>query len=312
MFPWGTRYQWEQRTFSWGMIHRLRRGDIDIVHVADPLLAELLRRQSRTLNITVVYKDGLLLGPDFSRRFDWVQVLAPYYLERGIEARCDTQRWAVIPHLVHTDHFRPSQDRNGARAHCPGGPLPADVLLAAAVGDFSAASNKRLDHLIEEFASIQSKNAPHLLLAGQAEGTVLRQFSDVAKARLGSRAHVRPNILPEQMPALFASADFFVHGALREPFGIVFLEAMASGLPIIAHHWAVTQWILGDGGTSIDMEARGSLARHLVSWQSDPGVREAAALRARARAELHFDRRKIVPLYVDFQRKIRESMSRES
>jgi alpha-1,6-mannosyltransferase len=49
-----------------------------------------------------------------------------------------------------------------------------------------------------------------------------------------------PHILPlapirdrQQMAAMFASADFLIHGAASETFGMVQAEALASGLPII-------------------------------------------------------------------------------
>lgn len=39
---------------------------------------------------------------------------------------------------------------------------------------------------------------------------------------------------PERMPACLAGADLFVWPAIREAFGLVFLEAQAAGLPVIA------------------------------------------------------------------------------
>jgi len=39
---------------------------------------------------------------------------------------------------------------------------------------------------------------------------------------------------PRELPALYRSADLFLHPARWEPYGVVVLEAMASGLPVLA------------------------------------------------------------------------------
>jgi glycosyltransferase involved in cell wall biosynthesis len=48
------------------------------------------------------------------------------------------------------------------------------------------------------------------------------------------------------MPDLYRSADVFLHLSQLESFGNVFLEAWASGLPIVAHDSARLRWILGE------------------------------------------------------------------
>jgi hypothetical protein len=87
--------------------------------------------------------------------------------------------------------------------------------------------------------------------------------------------------------------------ALEEPFGIVFLEAMASGLPLAGHTWPVTQWVIGDAGESLDMTRPGSLSGALARWQAAPGERQALAARARNRAAEQFAPERLVPRYLD-------------
>lgn len=304
---WHQRYLWEQRTFWWSLRRRLGRGDLDVLHVTDPLLSELARRWGPSHGVAVVYKDGLQLGPEWCSRFDWVQVLAPYYRELAEQRGLDVSRWNVIPHLVNTDTFAPSPDRGLARRQCPGGPLPEQGPLVIAVGDLAPSSNKRLNVVVEELARMREPHAPSLLLAGQAGASDLQAFESWARGLLGSRLHLRPNISPLEMPAIYRCGDVFVHAATREPFGIVFLEAMASGLPILAHRFEVTSWIVGDAGTVVDTEKPGEVAARLAGWLAEAAQLRALSEQARARAVDAFDRRRIVPMYRELESRMRAS-----
>jgi glycosyltransferase involved in cell wall biosynthesis len=69
-------------------------------------------------------------------------------------------------------------------------------------------------------------------------------------------------VTPADMPALYRSADAFLHMSLLESFGNVFVEAMACGLPIVGHDTPRLRWIVGDD-------------EHLVDTQDLPAVSAA-------------------------------------
>lgn len=52
----------------------------------------------------------------------------------------------------------------------------------------------------------------------------------------------------EQLPQIYEVADVFTLPSLHEAFGIVFIEAMAAGLPIVAHDGTRQHEVLGDHG----------------------------------------------------------------
>ena len=114
-----------------------------------------------------------------------------------------------------------------------------------------------------------------------------------------------PNRPTTDIPALFRAADVFVHAALREPFGVVFIEAMACGIPVIAHTFPVSRWIVGDGGVTVDMTESGALSGALTRWAGSPAERRATGERARRRALSHFSPMALVPEYRAFFREIR-------
>ncbi len=296
VFSWDWRYRLEQLSFA-AMLARWLRGEPHrVVHVPDPVLAWRLRRRGARLGAAVIYKDGLALGLPWCGKFAWVQVLAPYYRDLAAARGTDTAAWFVIPHFVDTRRFHPPPDRVGVRAEVLGA-AATGVPLVLAVGDFSPESRKRLDWVVEEVARLPAAGGPHLLLAGNAHGSSAARFERHARERLGRRLHLRANLPPERMPSLYRAADVLAHAADREPFGLVLLEALASGLPVVGHRFPVTEWILRQGGQTVDMTVPGQLANVLADWCGDPARRAALGQAARAWAETEFSPDRILPLY---------------
>ncbi|HEV2736330.1 MAG TPA: glycosyltransferase family 4 protein [Longimicrobiaceae bacterium] len=299
LLSWHHRYLLEQYSFDFFLRRRLRRDRFDVVQVADPALALRLHRASPELATRVLYQDSQLLGPVWSSKFRWVQVLAPHYRELAREAGVDTSGWSVVPYPVDTRRYAPPADRAAVRAGLQGGALPADAFVVLAVGDFSGGSNKRLDWVVREAAAARTAAPLHLVLVGQASAAELEGFRRSARAVLGDRVHLAANVRPEEMPAWYAAADVFVHAALREPFGIVFLEALATGVPVLAHPFAVTEWSVGPGGEMVDMTAPGRLAAALAAWEADPALRRSIGGAGRERASAVFATERVVPLYLE-------------
>ena len=273
------------------------------MHVADPQLAWWVRGAVRARPITVIYKDGLMLGPDWNWRFDRVQVLAPFYREDAARRSAEISRWVVIPHFVDATKFAPSAARAALRRQLLGTAVSDETLVVLAVGDLAGRSQKRLDWVVRETAGVPGAQ---LVVAGQATTADVAAFEQAARPLLGNRLHLRPNVPPGDMPALYPVADVFAHAALREPFGLVFLEAMACGVPIVAHQFPVTHWIVDDAGETVDMEAPGALMAVLQRWQAQPAQRNELARRARLRAETVFAPAGILPLYRHLYADIRQ------
>ncbi len=291
---WGRRYAWEQSLFALALSFRLRGGETEIVHTGDPQVAWGMHRRRQRHRSTTVYKDGLLLGPDWNRHFDWVQVLAPHYLDAGKQAGLDTSRWRVIPHFIELDRFQGRQSKAEIRARLIGPNIPANAKLVLAAGALAGRSHKRLDWIVREVAEVP--DAP-LLVVGQAEPADEAAFEAMAQPLLKARLHVRTNLLPEAMPACFQAADLFAHAALQEPFGIVLIEALASGLPVLGHTFPVTRWIIGNGGASLDMQAPGVLASTIRDLLASPGRLHSLGEAARQRARGEFSPEVILPRY---------------
>jgi glycosyltransferase involved in cell wall biosynthesis len=95
--------------------------------------------------------------------------------------------------------------------------------------------------LLAAFARARSAlPAAQLVLAGGASlldhGAYRSRFADrLSSSGLPAGAVVETGPLPHcDMPALYRSADALVFPSIEEGFGLVLLEAMASGLPVVA------------------------------------------------------------------------------
>lgn len=149
------------------------------------------------------------------RRFDKVIAPSRHIAERLAFAGVPAVR--VQPLGVDTDLFHPGQaDRDGLRRRLN---LAPETRLLVFAG--RAAREKNIEVLLEAAARLGS--GYHLMLVGagafakrQANATFLDYERD-----------------PRSVARLLASCDAFVHGNDREPFGLVALEAMACGVPVV-------------------------------------------------------------------------------
>jgi glycosyltransferase involved in cell wall biosynthesis len=178
---------------------------------------------------------------------------------------------------VDADRFRPG-DRAAARRRLG---LPDDALIILAVSALNR-TRKRLDWLAREFATAKLDNAV-LVLAGAADSESTDLLAEV-RPLLGERLIALQDVPRADMPVLYQAADLYVICSLMEVMSNSILEAMATGLPCLGHHWGSTEWAIADGGSIIDMQCAGALAGELERYQSAP-LRAARGRAARRRVE---------------------------
>ena len=198
----------------------------------------------------------------------------------------DRRRVSVVPCGVDLERFRPdgpAEPRPQRR-----GPTRPRVLAVArlverkGVGDIVEA----LAHVPE--AELVIAGGPHPAeLASDAEVRRLRALAE--RAGVVDRIDFRGRVEREELPALFRSADVAVCVPWYEPFGIVPLEAMACGVPVVASSVGGLIDTVTDGATGLHVPPRdpGRLAVALGALIADPGrartLGAAGARRARER-----------------------------
>jgi D-inositol-3-phosphate glycosyltransferase len=125
-------------------------------------------------------------------------------------------------------------------------------------------------------------------LARDPEACRLRRIA--AEERVADRVVLRGRVAHEAVPALMRSADVVVCTPWYEPFGIVPVEAMACGVPVVASAVGGLLDTVVDGVTGILVPARdpAALARVLRSLLQDPPARRSLGASGAVRAHLGY------------------------
>lgn len=124
---------------------------------------------------------------------------------------------------------------------------------------------------------------------GQIEKEILNQ-------RLGNHIFLIGRVDDRQLPYYYACADFFILPTKQEWFGIVFVEAMASGLPIITTEVDACPEVVGECGLYFKPGDYIGLAGRIIELFEDNTLMQNLSRRSLKRAEA-FDWDKVIKKY---------------
>jgi len=283
----------------------LRREDFDIVHIHEPFtptvaLAATLR--SRSVNV------GTFHAFHTKPRGYWLaKPLLTRWLPR-LDGKIAVSRPAlefVSRHLPGDYHVIP----NGIDVDC----FSASVSPMEQYDDgkfnilFVGRLEKRkgFDCLLKAYARVRCQFrdvrliivGPGSRLRGKYERLIRRQgLTDITFAGYVSQG---------DLPRYYATADVFCAPATGgESFGVVLLEAMASGKPVVATRIAGYASVITENVDGILVPPRDddSMARALISLIADPSLRQRLSVNGRKTAENYrWDRvtQRVLDLYTD-------------
>lgn len=109
-------------------------------------------------------------------------------------------------------------------------------------------SNKRIDLTIKAVAKLKKYQ---LIVAG--DGPMKAQLQELGEKLLGKERFVIKDIKSHEMPKYYRAADIFTLASdSGEAFGNVYLEAMATNLPVVATDDSTRKEIVGNAGLYVN------------------------------------------------------------
>ena len=297
----------EDRRMRWGALTRtldgLPRDDFDVVHIHTPFIAHYAgARFARKANIPCVatyhtffeeylhhyvpampHGIGRFLARAFTRsQCDDVQALiAPsdpmrdILLQYGVSTAIH-----VLPTGLPADRFA-AGDGNRFRAQAG---IPLDRPLMTYIG--RVAHEKNIDFLVRVFTKVR-ESVPNAMLVIAGEGPARESLRElVTSLKLQDHAHFA-GYLDRNTGLLdcYAAANVFAFASRTETQGLVLLEAMAQGAPVVSTAELGTRSILKTGcGAVVVPENQEEFAAAVVRVLQDPNLQKELGDRGRVYA----------------------------
>lgn len=294
----------EDRRMEWrtilGQEERLRGMDIDLIHIQTPFLAHYAGvRLARALGVPCVETYHTLFEEYFHHYIPFLPRRLLGALTRRFSRRqCNGVDGIIVPSTAMAERLQQYGLRTPLRVVPTGIPLmhfgrgdgaafrrrlglAPETPLALFVG--RVAGEKNIGFLLQAHARALAQMPDlHLVVAG--EGPALaglrrqaRQLGTAERVRFVGYLHRR-----DELPDCYAAADAFVFASRTETQGLVLLEAMAEGLPVVALPVMGTRDILlPERGAVCAPDDPQAFALALVQLLQDPERRQRLSREAR-------------------------------
>jgi phosphatidylinositol alpha-mannosyltransferase len=287
-----------------------REAQLDLIHIHCPLSPMLPLAGLRAadgwpvvgmFHATARSNLGYQLFQPLLRR-EFARITIPVAVSEPARAFVDRYfpaAYQIVPNGVDIERFA------SRRPPLPGGP---PTILALGRLD----PRKGIEHLIDALPHVMRALGPvRLVIAG--DGPRRPALERRARARAPGAIEFLGAVPPERTPQLYAAADCLCAPATRnESFGIVLLEAMASGRPIVASDLSGYRRVIvaGQTGWLVPPGDPPALARALIRVLGDPDHARTMGEAGRERAQSYAWPRVSERLVALYERALRPSVER--
>ena len=197
------------------------------------------------------------------------------------------QKCICIHNSLDTDLWKP-MDKSSLREKYG---LPADKHILAFVAADPQKKSKGMDLLLGALEKLPSPEDYLLLIAGREGGLEKIRQCGFAARHFGYISD------QEKMNEFYAMADLLVNPSLYETFGLVNIEAMSCGTPVIAFSICAMEEIIADTGWCVRSIDSQSLAQAIEKAFSSADILKEKSLASRERAVLHFSEEQMLDAF---------------
>lgn len=199
-----------------------------------------------------------------ARRADLVITPSQYCAKRLAELY-EVKNAVVVPELIDLELWRKLFRSNAAA------PNPRKFTVFSVCRFYP---RKRLDVLLKAAASLR-KRIPELEVRIAGNGPESKRLGRICSdLALGRSIRWLGDVSMKQLAAEYGRADIFCLPSVQEGFGIVFLEAMAAGKPILAANSAAVPEVVRNG-ILVDPGNAEALAEGILRLYRDPDLRSS-------------------------------------
>jgi L-malate glycosyltransferase len=279
--------------------------DLDILHAhyaipfgaASLLAKQIARKPSLKVVLTLHGTDITLVGNNASFKpvtkmtiedADAVSVVSHFLQEETVRQFNVQRHVEVIYNFI-------DPERHGLEP-CPCIPQCAEQSQKTLMHISNFRPVKRIRDVVDVFARIADVVDSRLILVGDGpDAPIAREMA----SEYGLLDRIKFVGVVDRVAPLLARADAFLLPSSTESFGLVALEAMASGVPVIASDVGGIPEVVEHGRTGFlapvgDVD---SMAQYAINLLQDEALHRRVADEAQKQAKERFDYRLIVPHY---------------
>ena len=302
------------RPFSWPFIHALLTTDADIIHCHGygekrSELAILIARLRRhkvifTPHLTIYpYRRPVrefydkTLGRFFFTLADRVIIFTDFTRQKLIELGIPARKLCIVPHVSRPEVMADIEPREAAGSLLQEAGVTGNPLILG-VGRLSSKKGwqytvRCLPAIVERFPEATFLIlAPPFLEEPDFPRALMQQATE-----LGVAKHLKflMHNSAERIRDAYRSATILTHPSIVESFGMVLLEAMTAGVPVVAHNGTGLPCIIDDGDTGyvVDVSDTPRYTKKLLSLLEDRSLLQRMGSEGRRQAETRFSQAEI-------------------
>jgi glycosyltransferase involved in cell wall biosynthesis len=272
---------------------KLRAMNIDVFHAPAERGIPLLKPCPFVVTVHESYERTYWrdLYPNLERRlWYWKYELANYYRADALITVSDTTRRKLIDLKVtrerqcHRVYLAPAKEFRPEAAAGDAAIIGANALTSPYVlyvGGYDA--RKNVDFLVQAFDAARLSNYLLVIVARKEweYPTLLERWKQLSCFPRLQLLELRP----EEIPAVYRNADFFVNPSSWESFSFQLTEAMACGTPLLCSNSTAMPEIAGDAAQYFDPENQAQLVSALQRFASDSELKTQLRQRGFERAK---------------------------
>lgn len=286
----------------WDLKRYVQANRIRIIHSTDRprnalysvLLGKLTPAKS-VVHVHVKWSNAYSRAARWSvREADAIFSISQYVTGTVVEMGRPAREVFTVPNAIDTARWDPSIDGASLRQELG---IPLDAPLLASVSRLFSWKGQR--ELLQAFALARAEHPSlELMIVGEdasgQSGSFRRELEALAQ-KLGVSEHVTFTGGRSDIPLVMAACDVFTLPSFEEPFGLVFLEAMAMERPVVAIDNGGTPEVVEHGRAGLlsppwDVPA---LAENIKTLVRDPELRRRYGRYGRARVLDYFNARRM-------------------